>query len=76
MKNYDIEEENDFDYETIQHKIECKCALCSEIYHKNDLKTICGVLICKECELSPDSLNEFTTIENAINWYKKRGYIK
>lgn len=74
MKNYDIEEENDFDYDEFEEKEEFKCFLCSEIFNKNELKVIGGVLICEECEVSTENLEEFKTIENCVNWYKKKGY--
>jgi hypothetical protein len=76
--DYEIEEEpKDFYNDTdIQHTDTDKCCLCGEIFDTNDLKTICDVLVCKECEVLEDNINDFGTIEKCIRYNIKHGYIK
>lgn len=78
MSEFIIEEDlKDFyNNEEIQHKETNKCCLCDEINDTNDLKTVLGYLVCKECEVSEDNISEFGTIENTVKWFVRKGYVK
>jgi hypothetical protein len=52
-----------------------RCSLCCEYFPTSDLKEICGALICKECEVLEDTIEEFGDIETAVKDYIKKGYI-
>lgn len=78
MNEFIIEEElKDFyNNPEIQHSETDKCCLCDEVFDNNDLKTICGHKVCKECEVLEENIEEFGTIENCVKWFIRKGYVK
>lgn len=74
LEDYDNKESAYNDIES--DDLENVCCFCNDLKPLHELKLINGVFVCLECETSPDTLNEFVTIEKAIAYYKKHKYIK